>query len=375
MSAKVGATPQTLAIVFLLMVLLFVATGFYTRSFNAERRARARMHFEIAKTLADYGYYEDALEQYRDALTYERDNVDYRLGLAVALYRLGSYQEAENYLTDIRANYPNRGMVNRLLARIAAHDGRVDEAISHYRNAIYGRWLQNPEQNRLRTRFELVELLEKSGEERQLMGELLDLLAEAPDNPETKSRIGWLFLKVGSAEQASKVFEDLTRANPQKAEFYVGRGKAEFDLGNFLTARTQFRRAIELEPADQEVRRLLELTNQISALDPTSRGTGLSTRYARSRTLVSRSLKLLEACTNPLGRTLAGPPAPLPKSIQSLLEKARGIATGKAPQRTTEETVEANISLAQELWSTRAKLCPNDEMDEALRQVLEKLSR
>ncbi len=57
-SSTVGSTPKMLVAIFGTMIVLFVITGFYNSAFRTERRERADEHARMARTLADYGYYE-----------------------------------------------------------------------------------------------------------------------------------------------------------------------------------------------------------------------------------------------------------------------------------------------------------------------------
>jgi predicted Zn-dependent protease len=365
-----------LLVIFGTMLLLFVATGFYNSSFRAQRRERAEGHARMARTLADYGYYPQAIEHYREALTHSRGNVDYQLGLALALYDLARYREAENRLLDLRQNHPTLAVVNRLLARIAAREGRVDEAVSYYRTAIFGEWPRDPEENRLTTRFELVQLLRSHGENMRAIGELLDLAKEAPAQPDVQKTIGRLLLEAGAPDNASTVFEQLVDLRPNDAEAVVGYAQAQFELGNYLTAQTNFARASRLNPNDTEVKNRLAVCEDINRLDPTRRGISLNNRHRRSLQLVGRALALVEDCLNPLGEKLVGPPVPAPEAWRPLLRQARELRGNRTRQRASDEAVEANILLAENLSQTREGLCPNAaEQDAALRYVLQKLAR
>jgi tetratricopeptide (TPR) repeat protein len=357
------------------MVLLFIATGFYNSAFRAEQRERAAAHARAARTLADYGYHRQAIEHYREALTYSRDNVDYQLGLALALYDMERYKEAENRLLDLRQGHPTLAVVNRLLARIAAREGRIDEAASYYRTAIFGQWPRDPEENRLATRFELVDLLRSQGENMRAVGELLDLLREAPSRPDVQKTIGRLLLEAGAPDNAATVFEQLVNRRPNDYEALVGLAQAQFELGNYITAQTNFVRALRLKPDDAEVQGRLALCEDINRLDPTRRGLPTSNRHRRSLELVKRAVTVLEACLNPLGVKLVGPPPPPPGDLRPALAEALGLQ-GKTRQRPSDETIEANISLAEKLWRASSGLCAGSgEKDQALQHVLEKLSR
>jgi tetratricopeptide (TPR) repeat protein len=364
-----------LVAIFVIMILLFILTGFFNSAFRAEQRDRAGEHARLARTLADYGYHRQAIEHYREALTYSRDNVDYQLGLALALNDMERYSEAENRLLDLREGHPTLAVVNRLLARIAARNGRVDEAVSYYRTAIFGEWPRDPEGNRLTTRFELVELLRSHGENMRAVGELLDLRKEAPERPDVQETIGRLLLEAGAPDNAAQVFEELLKRNGKDREALVGYAQAEFDLGNYVTAQTHFARALAVDSDDPEVQSRLALCEEINLLDPTRRGISAANRHRRSLEIVARSMNLLDNCLNPLGDKLVGPPAPAPKELQPLLARAREIQRQRR-QPASDENIEASISLAERLWQGAEDRCPGaGNQDRALRLVIETLSR
>ncbi len=374
-SSTVGSTPQMLLAIFGTMILLFIVTGFYNSSFRAEQRSRAEEHARIARTLSDYGYHKQAIEHYREALTYSRDNVDYQLGLALALYGMERYNEAENRLLELRQDHPTLAVVNRLLARIAAREGRVDEAVSYYRTAIFGQWPRDPEENRLATRFELVALLRAHGENMRAVSELLDLMREAPARPDVQKTIGRLLLEAGAPDNAATVFEQLSNTRPNDVEALVGYAESQFEQGNYVTAQTYLVRALRLNPGDAEIQARLSLCEDINRLDTTRRGLSLGNRHRRSLELVSRALGLVEACLNPLGDKLVGPPKPAPPDLRPSLQQARDLR-GKTKQKPSDEAIEANISLAEKLWRAGESLCPGSgSSDSALQHVLEKLAR
>lgn len=379
-SATVGATPQLLVLLFACMVLFFVGTGFLNGAFRSQRRSRAQIHYQKAQTLSQYGYYADAIDEFRHALVYSRDNVEPRLGMALALYYLERFGEAQTHLIEIRADDPTLGIVNRLLARIAERNGEVDRAVSYYRTAIYGRWPQNPNENRLRCRFELVDLLERNGRSRQLIGELLELSDEAPESADANKRIGRLFLEAGAPDNAASVLRELRAEAPRDADVFSMLGDAEFALGNYLSARTAFRRALALTPADRSLQERLDLCERINRLDPTYRRLSLRGRHARTLELADRVLAAVDHCVNPLGENLSGPPAPLPAELSSWRDQALALnrmnRTG-GPRRVTEESVEKNILLAESLWRARSEVCGEEfePSDEPLLHVLRKLSR
>lgn len=381
-TAMVGATPQLLVIVFVVMLALFVATGYYNRAFNHERQSRAEEHYRLGRTLADYGYFDGAIEHFGDALLYDRGKFDYRLGLTLALYESGRYQEAELQLQQLRAVDPTRAVVNRLLARLARNDGRIDDATQYYRTAIYGRWDQNPEQNRLDTRTEFVDFLEAQGETLQLVGELVSLLREEPTDDALAKRVGLMFLDAGSPAEALRALRPLAESAPKDAGLRAAMGKAYFQTGEYGLARQELQAALALAP-NTELRELLTETNDIVSLDPNyrrvSRSEPLLTqqqRYARSREVLRRTTEYLQYCYNPLGADRVGPLRPLTPQAQAVFDTARATLAQTRRPADYAEAVERNMSVSADLWALRAALCTNVwNEDDALGRVLQGVAR
>lgn len=355
------------------MIALMVGTAAYNRAFDHERLERANDHFLIGRTLADYGYYDRAIGQFSDALIYERDNFDYRLGLALALFHDGRYQEAENQLLELRSQQPTDATANRLLGRLAARDGRVSQAANSYRTAIYGRWPSNPEQNRLATRFELVDLLAQHGSPAQVVGEYLTIWEEEPHTPSLARRVGLGLLEFGAPREALGVLGTLDSS--ADFELLHAIGMAHFDNGDYVEARDYLRRAWQIQPQHEGLRETLDVVDKVLALDPTLRGLSTADRYRRSREILERTSKYVGACANPLADTLAGPRKPQPQAVRDLLAAARERLD---PQRRTtdlSEAIEANLLLATNVWSLREQVCVSiwDE-DDALSRVMRELN-
>lgn len=372
-----GATPRILAAVFGVMLLLFVATGFYTRSFNRQSGERGRQHYESAQALAALSDYEQAVEHYRDALLYSRGNPDYRLGLALALYESERHAEALNHLMELRPDDPTSGIVNKLLGRLAAGEGRVDEAVTYYRTAAYGRWTEDADRERLQSRLELVDLLDRNERMRQLTAELLDLLDVMPDDKAVRRRLAVLLLRAQVADRASALFLEWLDDEPRNREALVGRAEAEFLLGNYLTARTHFNRAQAVRKEESAAERIV-LCSAVIELDPLRRGNiSIEERFRRSRVLVARAVGFVNRCRNPLGDTFVGPLPEVPADLADPLGGALDLLErGGVRTRATAASVEANILLAEEVWNARAAVCSAIEYDdEPLRLVLAKLSR
>jgi tetratricopeptide (TPR) repeat protein len=378
----VAATPPLLVIVFVVMLALFVGTGYYNRAFNLQRKARAEEHYRLGRTFADYGYFAGAIDHFGDALLYDRGEFDYRLGLTLALYESGRYQEAELQLEQLRTADPTRAVVNRLLARLASRDGRAEEATQYYRTAIYGRWEQNSEQNRLDTRIEFVDFLETQGEALQLVGELVSLLREVPADDVLAKRVGLMFLAAGSPAEALRTLRPLAEASPNDASLRAALGKAYFQTGEYGLARQALQAAAGRAP-DPEVRELLAETNEIISLDPNYRRVSRreplltsSQRFARSREVLRRTTEYLDYCYNPLGAELAGPLPPLSPQAAAAFEAADAALSQTRRPADYSEAAERNMSVSADLWALRSEMCTNIwNEDDALGRVLQGVAR
>ena len=369
-----GASPRILIAVFAAMAAVFALTSLYTQSFKSLRSGRGEAHYVRASALLAQGLYEEAIREFRDALGFARQEPEYRLGLAQALFRAGRYSKAEAYLGQLRGADPTSGIVNLLLARLAAADGRVDEAVSHFRTAIRGRWEDGDAQRRLALRFELVQLLLDHDRRQQLTAELLDLEETLPDHRPTQHRVASLMLKVGLFGRASELYQSVLNDDPRDRVALLGRGDAEFELGNYLTARTQYNRAQALR-RDGRTQQRVDLCNQILVLDPTRRGINLAERFRRSKVLLDRAQAALLACHNPAGDALVGPVPPLPGTLAEELDAADRALTDRRASASV-EGVEANTGLAERIWSHVSQVC-GDEVpsDTPLLGVMAKLAR
>jgi tetratricopeptide (TPR) repeat protein len=378
LSTVVGATPQLLVIIFVVMIAFFVGTGFLNGAFRAERSSRARIHLRTARTLSDYGLHRRAVTEFRESLTYAPSDITARLGLARSLYYLERLSEAENHLLNLTELEPTLADANRLLARIAERAERLDDATRYYRMAVHGEWRISPEQSRIRTRFELIALLERVGQDMQATGELVELLRESPSDAGIKKRIGQHFLRVGSPSHALQVFEELVEGDSKDGEAQAGVGQAEFDLEHYYSSRSAFQRAIRLRPEDSEIQQRLALLEQIRALDPTYRpygnALGAAERYRRGREVLDHVVKIVERCVKPYaGPDFVGPPASVPESLQPWFDQAQDQIGSR--RRATDDRIAATISLAEELWAKRANVCEDaDSIDEPLTHVMSKLS-
>ena len=132
--------PVTLALLTALMVVFFLAVTALARVHDSQRESLAERWAQRGVDSLNTGKYRPAVEDFRTALLYSRDNGAYQLSLAEALMGLKRDDEAEAYLVNLWEREPDNGMVSLELARIAVSKNQTEQALRYYHNAIYGTW-------------------------------------------------------------------------------------------------------------------------------------------------------------------------------------------------------------------------------------------
>ncbi|HEX4681183.1 MAG TPA: tetratricopeptide repeat protein [Gemmatimonadaceae bacterium] len=337
---------------------------FLARIDRRESDAHAADEYGAGVRLLQAGRPSDAVERFASAAAIERQNVNYALALADALLRAGRTTEADTTLRELLDRAENDGAVNLTMAHVMIREGRDQDAKAYFHRAIFGRWGADSLERRTQARFELIDLLSRRGDARELLAELLPLEEVSPDSVALRRRLGTLFLRAESPSRAANMFREALRHDPADADSYAGMGEAALALGNFRTARTDFLEAEQLRPDDQRLAVRLALTDTVVALDPTARGIGAALRAARSQTLLARTLLVVNACS-------IVPPA-LADSARGLLAAAANRNAARGPN---EMAGEAMIGVAVDLWASRPPSCDRTNPDEALRLVQRRLAQ
>jgi tetratricopeptide (TPR) repeat protein len=357
---------RTFALVFLAIAVLFAVDMFLARMERKESRIEAARLFDEGRVLMQRGKKEEAVERIRDAIAIERDNREYLRTMAQAQFAAGKTADAESTLTDLLQRDSTDGLASLIMARILVTEGRFPEAISYFRRAIYGHWNEDPVGNRLRVRFELIDLLAQRNSKEEVLAELLPAQEQAPRDVQTQMRLGRLFLLAGSPARAADVFRGTLRDTPANADAYAGLGEAEFARGNYRTAQRDFEVALRLAPDDHATRQRLDACNELLTLDPTSRGLLPAERFERSLKLLDLTLDQTRQC---------GGQNPSPQ-LQELLDQAGKALTARVRAAGQAEASESNLDLAEQLWQAGRRECvPPPAADSPLALVLARLAQ
>jgi CIC family chloride channel protein len=350
------------------LVLAVLITAFLSYFYRTQRITRAQQFFEQGNQFMQADRYEEAIENYRRALSVSHSS-EHRLALAAALVKAGRLNEAEIYLRELLREDPNSGPANLWLGRDLLQRADTEQAIAHYHRAIYGSWAKDAAASRVQARLELVNGLGKLDAKQQAQAELLALVADMPPDLEIRKRVGQLLLRFGLRRNSAELFQNIVRTAKSDPEAWAGLGEAQMAVGDLSSARRAFLETVRLAPDNDTYRKRLQLVEQVMALNPTLRGLQSADRFQRSR-------KLLEAAVGALERCLPASPAAVPKQARSLADAARKTLLRRVRPRSYRDEVDSNITLAQQIWGERIDICgPAPPGEDPLSRVMAQLSQ
>jgi tetratricopeptide (TPR) repeat protein len=260
-----------LTVLTLLAVVFFLFVTGLSRAYYAQRESLGTRWFERGVTDLKAKNYSAAVTEFRTALLYSRDNFSYQLNLAEALIGMHHLGEASAYLLNLWDREPENGLVNLQLAQIAALQGRTEEAIRYYHNAVYAAWPAEEETKRRDARLELIELLLRNREWTQAQSELIALSANASGDATLQKKIGDFFARAGDYEHALEAYRVSLRSDRRNGAALAGAGEAAFEFGRYAVAQKYLQEAIAANPDDKQSAGRLQTAEMVLDMDPFGR--------------------------------------------------------------------------------------------------------
>jgi predicted Zn-dependent protease len=311
---------------FLVLLILFAITTFAVKAYRAKERALAQQWYKAGERELRAGRPEAALEDFRSALVYSRNDSLVELQLAHALAAAGHLGEARAYLLGLWEREPGNGTVNLELARLAAHASSVPAAVQYYHDAIYGQWGDDPAEHRRRARLELAEFLLGVGQKAQARGELIALTADLPRDPALETQVATLLMEAGEYEHAARLFRQALRLRPEYAPALEGAGEASFEIGNYRDAQRYLARSKREGALSTHSQALLETATLILESDPLAPRLTAQERARRALRAFAQSMKRLSGCAAARGMSFESGPQ------QSDLQKMHALALALQPK-------------------------------------------
>src|ERR1700722_8042877 len=284
--------------------LLAVLTNYLYQSYASHQVELAGRWLERGQQAMRDGKPKAAIDALSSALAYAPGQRTIEIQLAEALASAGRLQEASVYFNALLETQQGDGLINLQLARIAARQGNVDQAIEDYQRAIYGSWEGDGYVRRRSVRLELINYLVSKQRLDQARNELLVASGNAPDDDITvQLDIARTMEQAQDPSDALNLYKKILRHHASLREALEGAGRTAFQLGRYLEAKRYLTHALEGPGVDQEAPaaiaqsrdRLAEATRLLQ-LYPSSR-VGLAERS--NRILQDRKLAVtrLAECT------------------------------------------------------------------------------
>lgn len=287
-----------------LLVILAVAavpTYLLTRKLADLNRARnahiAAYWYRLGQRQLSEGKPEEAIASLREATANDRDNRGFTFALAQALGATNRNDEARLALLRLRESAPESPQINLQLARLAARNHDLPEAIRYYHHALYGLWTgEKIDEKRRQVRFELTRLLLDHKDRSRALAELLVLASDAPRTAPAQAQLGGLFMEAGDARNALLHFAQAARLDGENAAALAGAGEAAFRIGDYKTAQSYLARAVAQNQSAARATELLDLTRMIQSSDPLAAHLPRSEQVRRLTAAMTQALTRAQQC-------------------------------------------------------------------------------
>lgn len=288
--------PLILAVLFALAVLAFLGVSGLSRIYHAQQADLGNRWFTRGEADLKAHRYELAVNEFRTALLYSRDNYTYQLDLAEALIGLKKTNEAYAYLVNLWEREPENGLVNLELARIAVQRADTEKALRYYHNAIYAIWPGDQDVESRNARLELIEYLLSINAKTQAQAELIALAENLKEDPAMHARVGDLFMQAQDYEHGLAEYHQSLKLDRHNAAALAGAGRAAFELGRYELAQRYLEAAVAANPNDARSAELVKTTELILRMDPFRRQISVDQRHRIVIQAFNAAGERLKAC-------------------------------------------------------------------------------
>ena len=373
-----GATFAALCAV---TVALFGLTLLLFKSFQHHRDVLGAQWSSRGRDALKAGKPNDAVDDFRTALTFEPNDLDDELQLAQALAAAGRLDEASNYFLNLWEARPGEGYLNLQLAKLARKKGDKPEAIRYYRAAIYGSWQGDGVRRRRETRLELADYLASQGDTAGARTELMIAAGNAPEREDLELAFGDRLRAIGDTADALTYYRKAIQEDPVRETALERAGRAAYTLGKYKESAELFGRAIVKAKRKNDAAKLTDLTllaENSKKLVALNLSRELPAVERTDHLLAARAIaqKRMQSCVAQLSGTAPNARAErnviLPPDMAAL--RNRWMAAGKADGRTAlEHDASLEDALGNLIFDTEretAHICGQPEGDDALLLML-----
>jgi tetratricopeptide (TPR) repeat protein len=217
------------------------------------------LRLELAKVAVRSGKYAVAEAEYHELLTRNPNSVELHIGLGNAYELKGDFPRSIAVLQEAVKMVPNDPVPVMYLAGAFNKAGRVSEATATYRRALT---LQPDNTSAMNN---LAYLLAETGGG---LDEALQLaqraVAKAPQDPNLKDTVGWIYVKKNMTDSGLQIFQNLVRQYPKVPLYRYHLGVALFAKGDKRKAKDELTLALINRPQPDEEQKIRDFIKRLN---------------------------------------------------------------------------------------------------------------
>ncbi|MBU3968135.1 MAG: tetratricopeptide repeat protein [Euryarchaeota archaeon] len=219
-----------------------IAQYYYTFHVTSGTGLSHNIHNNLGMAYDMAGMYENAVEEFNEALRLDPEYIEVLNNLAVTYHRMGLFDKAIERLKEALRQRPGYPEAQCNLGNIYASGGRYEEALLEFEAAL----LLNP--NNALVHYCLGNVYEEQEKLSDAIKEFKESLKLDPDHLPARSSLGELYARQGRHEEALREFQEALNRDPELPEVYHGIGSVYYDLGSFERSANAWIRAVYLDP-------------------------------------------------------------------------------------------------------------------------------
>jgi tetratricopeptide (TPR) repeat protein len=198
--------------------------------------------FLMALTWKQVQYWKNSISLFEHTLEVTSNNWLVNIDLGTELYREGRTDDAiKHYLEALRIK-PDNAEAHNNLGIALDREGRTDDAIKHYLEALRIRPDYAKAHDNLGNAFV------RKGRTDDAIKHYLEALRIKPNNADAHNNLGNAFVRKGRTDDAIKHYLEALRIKPDDAEVHNNLGIAFARKGNFDVAVKHFQKALQINP-------------------------------------------------------------------------------------------------------------------------------
>jgi tetratricopeptide (TPR) repeat protein len=196
----------------------------------------------IVVTRQQLGYWRNSEALFQHALAVTENNPVAHNQLGTAFFNQGKMDEAINHYQEAIRLQPSYADPYYNLGNALVNDGQTAEAISQFREYIH----LNP--NDAVAHYNLATALYNVGQMDEAIGQYQEAIHLEPDYADAHNNLGIALGRTGQMDEAIKQFREVIRLRPDFAEVHNNLGIALLNKGQMDEGIDQFQQAIHMNP-------------------------------------------------------------------------------------------------------------------------------